>query len=218
MHPLARDLAFTAIDFEGTGPGETGPDKPLQIGLARMERMQVAPLHVSFLAIDQEVSSFAFRVHRISRELCAGAPSMSSKWPLIREAAASTVFVAHGAPTERKYLGDSFPLFDWRSGVQWVDTLSLARATFPYMGDHSLSALVVGLGLEDELRALIPDRLWHDALFDSAGCLVFLRHLLHQPGWENVTLTQIQNASQKEWRKLQNSKRRVPILVPKHLR
>jgi DNA polymerase-3 subunit epsilon len=60
----------------------------------------------------------------------------------------------------------------------WIDTLLLARAAWPDLPDHSLGSICDQLGLSDQVRALVPEKSWHDALFDAAASLVLLAHLI----------------------------------------
>ena len=87
---------------------------------------------------------------------------------------AGAVVVAHGKGTEKRFLR----AFPGHGFGPWIDTLLLARAAWPDLPDHSLGALCESHGLKDRIRTLVPEKSWHDALFDAVGSLVLLEHLI----------------------------------------
>jgi DNA polymerase III subunit epsilon len=203
----ATSAIFTGLDFEGSGSSSTHADSPVQIGMATLSGQQITTHTVSFLCIDHEVTREAYRVHRIDRALCVNAPSLHSFWPQIKDCAARTVFASHNAATERRYLKNAFPLLNVHS-LAWVDTLKLSRIAWPHAKSHQLEALVGDLGLAPTLESLFPGRSWHDALFDAAGSLMILRHLLALPDWQNLSLHELQQAHPKAWHQTQVATRR----------
>jgi DNA polymerase III epsilon subunit-like protein len=64
----------------------------------------------------------------------------------------------------------------------WVDTLTLSRKILPGRPSYSLSDLVIGLGLEGEIRAQLPDFRWHEALSDAVASLILLKKLIELTG------------------------------------
>ena len=211
---LAIHAQFTGIDFEGSGSAVDHPDQPIQAGLATMSAGAITTNLSTFLACDQEVTRIAFRVHRIDRAQCAGAPRLISLYPVFNQAVRDTVLVSHNASTERRYLRDAFPLFDFNK-ILWLDTLNLARIAWPHAGDHSLEALVHGVGLETELHQLFPGRSWHDALFDAAGSLILLRYLLNLPEWQAHTVNDLRQASPKAYHRHKIATLAKPIRLPR---
>lgn len=173
--PLIRQCRFTAIDFESAGaaPGKT--DSPVQVGLASWSTVGGhADAFVSYLFTDQPVHWSARKVHGIGPEQLADAPSLLSLWPDLKCRLADSVVVAHGKGTEKRFLR----AFPGHGFGPWIDTLLLSRAAWPTLTDHSLGALCECLELSDAVRTIVPDKSWHDALFDSAASLVLLAHLI----------------------------------------
>ncbi len=179
------EIEFAAIDFESSGFGSDGTDEPIQIGIATMRageidrdtylRQFISPQN------DRPISDAARAVHRIDDAQLAGAPSLLSLWPQIRDALQGRVAVAHGAGTEKRFLR-AFPLHGFK---RWVDTLQLARTLLPDATSHSLGDLCRSLSLEDPIRTVCPGFDWHDALFDAVASLVLLRQLIRESGAEN---------------------------------
>ena len=173
---LLRQCRFTAIDFESAGSAPGMTDTPVQIGLMSwsVEGGYETPF-VSHLHTDLPVQWSARKVHGIGPEELTDAPPLLSLWPELKARLAGAVVVAHGKGTEKRFLR----AFPGHGFGPWVDTLLLARAAWPDLPDHSLGSICDQLGLSDQVRALVPEKSWHDALFDAAASLVLLRHLIH---------------------------------------
>lgn len=173
--PLVRHCRFTAIDFESAGASRGRTDSPVQVGLATWSMAcGHGDTFVSYLATDGPVQWAAHKVHGIGPEDLAQAPSLLSLWPELKQRLAGAVVVAHGKGTEKRFLR----AFPGHGFGPWIDTLLLARASWPDLADHSLGALCDTHGLTGRVRTMVPDRSWHDALFDAAASLVLLEHLV----------------------------------------
>jgi DNA polymerase III subunit epsilon len=175
--PLVRHCRFTAIDFESAGASRGMTDSPVQVGLASWSAgAGHGDAFVSYLFTDQPVQWSARKVHGIGPEHLADAPSLLSLWPDLKQRLAGAVVVAHGKGTEKRFLR----AFPGHGFGPWIDTLLLARAAWPDLPDHSLGALCGSHGLTDAIRKLVPEKSWHDALFDAAASLVLLEHLIEK--------------------------------------
>lgn len=169
------DCRFAAIDFESAGAARGRTDVPVQVGLAAWspadghgERFK------SYLAADAPITWSARKVHGIRDEDLHGAPALLSLWPQMKKHLAGAVVVAHGKGTEKRFLR----AFPGHGFGPWVDTLLLARAAWPDLSDHSLSALCETRGLTPTLDAHHPGGRWHDALYDALASLLLLEHLI----------------------------------------
>jgi DNA polymerase III subunit epsilon len=181
-----RNIRFCAIDFESAGAARGQSDSPIQIGLASWSaRDGHHDGFVSYLQTDRPVQWSARKVHGIGPEDLAGAPTLLSLWPEVKLRLAGAVVVAHGKGTEKRFLR----AFPGHGFGPWIDTLLVARAAWPELGDHSLGALCEARRLTDGIRALVPGKSWHDALFDAAASLVLLSHLIecHELAASDIT-------------------------------
>lgn len=175
LMPLVRHCRFTAIDFESAGASRGKTDNPVQIGLAGWSAESGhGDFFMSYLFTDQPILWSAKKVHGISHEDLAGAPSLLSLWPELRNRLAGAIVVAHGKGTEKRFLR----AFPGHGFGPWIDTLWLARAAWPELPDHSLGALCESQGLTEEISKIVPAKSWHDALFDSVASLVLLARLI----------------------------------------
>jgi DNA polymerase-3 subunit epsilon len=171
---LIQYCRFCAIDFESAGAARGGTDTPVQVGMAVWS---LAGGHrdafVSYIHTDQPILWSAQKVHGITPADLRGAPPLSALWPEFQARLAGAAVVAHGKGTEKRFLR----AFPGHGFGPWIDTLWLARAAWPELPDHSLSALCDHLGLTAAVRTLVPSRSWHDALFDAVASLVLLEQL-----------------------------------------
>ena len=177
--PAIRDCRFTAIDFESAGAARGKTDVAVQIGMGcwSMEAGHHNDF-VSYLSTDQPIQWSAQKVHGITQDDLADAPSLLSLWPECKARLSNSVVVAHGRGTEKRFLRT----FPGHGFGPWVDTLQLGRALWPDLEDHSLGSLCEQLKLTEGIRELVPDKNWHDALFDAVASLVLLVHIIELHG------------------------------------
>jgi DNA polymerase III subunit epsilon len=172
---LIRDAIFTAIDFESAGTSRGNTDAPIQIGLASWS---VALEHhhpfTSYLHTSQPIHWSAQKVHGITPGHLTEAPTLLSLWPDLKSRLAGAVVVAHSKGTEKRFLRT----FPGHGFGPWIDTLHLARAAWPELAGHSLGALCDSLELTETIRAIVPGKAWHDALFDSVASLAVLARIV----------------------------------------
>ena len=100
---LISNQQFAVIDFESAGASRGRTDVPVQVGIALWSPSEgLGESLCSFLSTNQKITWSARRVHRISDQDLAGAPSLLSLWPEIRRFLADRVVVAHGHGTEKR--------------------------------------------------------------------------------------------------------------------
>lgn len=174
------DVPFAALDFESAGATPGATDVPVQVGIAGMRDGVISPDHFfrTYIATSRPVTWNAARVHGIQARDLKDAPALLDLWPRFQEHLKGRWIVCHGAATEKRFLR-AFPLHGFGP---WVDTLTLSRAAWPDLPDHSLSALCRHFHLEDAVQKLCPGLQWHDALFDAVGSLLLLRHFCDAHG------------------------------------
>lgn len=173
--PSILECRFTAIDFESAGAARGQTDSPVQVGLATWGKtLGHGGAFVSYLKTDKPIQWNARKVHGIGPEDLADAPSMLMLWPEFKKRLAGAIVVAHGKGTEKRFLR----AFPGHGFGPWIDTLHLSRAAWPDLPDHSLGAICQAHDLVESVRAIVPGKSWHDALFDAVASLVLLDHLI----------------------------------------
>jgi DNA polymerase-3 subunit epsilon len=200
--PLIRHCRFTAIDFESAGATRGMTDSPVQVGLASwsVETGHSDPF-VSYLFTDQPVQWSAQKIHGIGPAQLADAPSLLTLWPDLKRRLSGTVVVAHGKGTEKRFLR----AFPGHGFAPWIDTLLLARSAWPALTHHSLGTLCDHHGLTETVRALVPGKSWHDALFDATASLVLLAHLIDALALADQPVDCFLQPDTSAWHKLKRS-------------
>jgi DNA polymerase-3 subunit epsilon len=200
--PLVRHCRFSAIDFESAGASRGSTDAPVQVGLATWSMdAGHGETFVSYLRTDQPVQWSARKIHGIGPEQLADAPALLSLWPELKSRLAGAVVVAHGKGTEKRFLR----AFPGHGFGPWIDTLLIARAAWPTLPDHSLGALCDRMELTAAVRALVPGKSWHDALFDAVASLVLLEHLIEHFGLEAHPVESLARPDTTAWHRLKNT-------------
>lgn len=172
--PMGR-LSYAAIDFESAGaaPGET--DLPVQIGIVRVDSLfGKEECFTSYLACERGVRRSATRVHGITNHHLQHAPTLLSLWPVIKRLLSGCVIVGHNPTVEWRFLR----IFPAHGFSPWLDTLALVRRCMPKQRERNLSAVCEALGAVGSVNKLVPDKTWHDALYDAAASLEVLRSIV----------------------------------------
>jgi DNA polymerase-3 subunit epsilon len=188
---LASEAQFTVLDFESTGSVEGFTNEPWQIGMVFFASGRVVGdcSFSSLLRVGQRpFNPYAPGRHALVREELAVAPLLADLWPLLSSWLVGRALVAHHAGTERKFVGETFPLHGFGP---WVDTLELARIAYPASPSHRLEDLTETLGLEPRLRERCSGLAPHDALYDAVACALLLEHLLGLPQWQGVSVADL---------------------------
>ena len=189
---------YAAIDFESAGAARGETDVPVQVGLATWSPQHgFGESYVSFLRTSRPITWAARKVHGIRPADLADAPPLVSLWPEIRTRLDGAVVVAHGKGTERRFLR----AFPGHSFATWLDTLWLARAAWPELPSHSLGEVCNHFELGDTIDTLVPDRRWHDALYDAAASLVLLEHIIASFALAKRPLATLLTPDASAWRK-----------------
>jgi len=181
------EVPFVAIDFEAAGAARGMTDAPVQVGMASMRGCEIdtGSFFRSFIKPGHEVAWTAQRVHGIGPETVEDAPMLGELWPELQQRLGNAVVVAHGAPTEKRYLR----AFPGHGFGPWVDTLWLARKVLPDAQSHRLGDLVELLGMEGVLTEMCPGLQWHDALYDAVASLLILQAVIAEPGMAGQPLS-----------------------------
>jgi DNA polymerase III subunit epsilon len=204
----AKEQRYCGIDFEGSGASKVLKDAPVQIGLATLENVNnevgkgvIETVLDSFINPGQRITYHAYNVHKIGYRDVRHAPRLHTFYSKIQDLSTKAIFVGHSHSTEKRYLRAAFPLLP----IEWVDTLPLARAIYPSLSSHKLESCFSVTGQEERLRNLVPNKDWHNALFDAVASLLFLEHCLLLPQMEGITIYHLQNIKNPNLKKSKKS-------------
>jgi DNA polymerase-3 subunit epsilon len=199
-----REHTFAAIDFESAGVSSGRTDVPIQLGMVHWRpEAGLGAQYVSYLRSEQKITWSAQKIHGITVADLADAPDLLVLWPQVKEHLSDRVIVAHGKGTEKKFLR----AYPGHGFGPWVDTLLLARATWPQWHDHSLGSLCDALDLTRLIQEACPHRCWHDALFDAIASIFLLEKIIDLTHAWSAPLDHLLQPDQKEWHKHQSARR-----------
>jgi len=197
---MIKDCTFAAIDFESAGAERGSTDVPVQIGMATWSSAGHADHFTSFIHTDRPITWAAQKVHGISSEDLAEAPQLMLLWPEIKRRLSGRIAVAHGHGTEKRYLR-TFPAHGFGP---WVDTLLLARAAWPELPSHALGDICEHFKLTDKVSKLVPNKTWHDALYDATASLILLEYLVDSFQLSASSIDLLIHPDTSEWHRLRN--------------
>ena len=167
------DLDFTVVDIETTG---WAPDEAAitEIGAVRVRAGQVIAEFGSLVNPGTPVPAAITELTGISDELVADAPAVAAVLPGLLTFAEGSVFTAHNAPFDLRFLTAACAAMgrDWPA-FEVLDTVRLARhlmATPQEVPDRKLATLASFFGT--------PVRPSHRALDDARATAVILGQLL----------------------------------------
>ena len=193
------DGRVTAIDFETTGSVEGYPVEPWQIGVVTVSASGGLDCWESLLRIgERPFHPKAPGRHAQIRNELIHAPTLEECLPELRNRCSGIPLVAHNASTEKGVCVKALPLEPFGP---WIDTLKLARSAWPGLNSYALEDLIQTFELDAALEEYLPGRGPHDALYDAAASVLFLKHLLSQPGWDEVDLDVLLHPDQSSWNK-----------------
>ncbi|MGB0775977.1 MAG: hypothetical protein ACPGUY_09025 [Akkermansiaceae bacterium] len=119
-------------------------------------------------------------------------------WPVIKKTLSGRAVVAHGHGTEKRYLR-AFPAHGLSP---WVDTLVLSRAAWPELPSHALGDICEHFKLTEKVSDLVPNRTWHDAVYDAVASLVLLEFIIADFQLEEKSLELLLRPDVSAWRRL----------------
>lgn len=170
-----HQVSFTAIDFESAGTASGKTDAPIQIGTTSWNLKEgITDSWTSYIHTDQSITWAAQKVHGITPKDLLGAPKLPQLWPDVKSRLLQHAVVAHGHGTEKRFLR----AYPGHGFGPWVDTLTLGRKLWPSLESHSLGSLCTFCELEPRINAIVPEKSWHDALYDAAASMVLLSFMI----------------------------------------
>jgi DNA polymerase-3 subunit epsilon len=183
---------ITVLDYESTGSLTGYANEPWQIGMVSLKGGKIEPssMFESLLRVDvnRPFNPHAPGRHGMLREAIAAAPSQQELWPQLQRRLTEYPLCAHNVATEKKFTRTAAPMHQFGP---WLDTLKIARKVWQGCPSYALEDLIVLLDLKHRVDALCAGREAHDALYDAVASAMLLEHLLEQPGWESITVSEL---------------------------
>jgi exodeoxyribonuclease X len=177
---------YAVVDVEGNG--QQPPDL-VEISIVAIKGGLIGQPRSWLLRPPRPITPMARRIHRITDDQVADAPSVADIQSELRLALSDKVFVAHNAGVDLGVLGRELPGFQ---PAQVLDTLKLARRLLPGRATYKLAALAEAFDLS---RGVPAKWMPHRATYDALVCARLLSHLATPPGSKELSLADLIDAT-----------------------
>jgi DNA polymerase-3 subunit epsilon len=160
---------FWVVDVEGNGGT---PPEIVELAMVQVAEGEVTPKQRHyFIRPENPISPHVTRIHGITNEDVAGAPTFSDIADDLLGWLEGAAIVGHNVKVEVDILARS--LDGWAPAMA-IDTLRLSRLVLPHLTSHSLESVGEALGRTAEARRRSGQG-HHAALFDATlTALVFI--------------------------------------------
>ncbi len=151
-HALIDDLPLTFVDVETTGLDIDEGDRVCEVALLRVHRGQEVMRWSSLVHPGRPMPPRATAINGITDQMLATAPGFDRIVSTLSPMLCDTVFIAHNAQFDARFLRHEFGLVQWElPPLAVVDTLALAQAwhRFPH---NSLQTIAESFGLSNTVR------------------------------------------------------------------
>lgn len=157
------DLTFVAFDFETTGLFPAN-DRIVEFGAVKFSPSREIAVFEELANPGMAIHPEAGRVSGITDEMVAGKPTVESVLPRFMEFLGDAVLLAHNAEFDVGFLRAELQRCGMSTVINTIiDTLKLAKRTFPGKKSYSLQNLVQMLD--------IPVNTAHRGLDDAYQCM-----------------------------------------------
>ncbi len=171
--PLA-DLSYVVFDTETTGLNPSGGDEIVQIAAARIVNGRILRGEIFDKLVNpgRPIPPASTRIHHITDEMVAGAPSIATVGRQFHAFAEGSVLVAHNAPFDMAFLRAKRAEIGLEFDNPVVDTVLISAHLDPHSGKHTLDALA------ERLDVAIDAAVRHTARGDAVATAEILLKLL----------------------------------------
>ena len=131
---------FVVFDLETTGLSKDS-DKITEIGAVKIENGKITDSFSTFVNPERPIPQKIVELTSITDEMVAGAPKIEEILPNFLEFCKGSVLVAHNAEFDTGFIKKASADLGTEYNFAHLDTLMLARALYPELGNHRLSTL-----------------------------------------------------------------------------
>jgi len=136
-----RNKNFTIVDVETTG-GSPFFSRVIEIGILRIERGEITEKFKSLINPQTEIPEFITEFTGISEKMVKKAPSFEDIAEDIFPLFEDSIFVAHNANFDYKFLTAEFGRSGFNFTMDTLCTVRLSRVLYPEHKRHNLSAII----------------------------------------------------------------------------
>ncbi|KAA0259018.1 3'-5' exonuclease [Deferribacter autotrophicus] len=183
------DYTFTVVDTETTGLSPYKGARLVEIGAVKIYPGLSIRFDKGFSTLinpEKPIPPAAYKIHKISDEVVADAPKIHEVLPHFSKFVENTVFVAHNASFDFKFIDYFYKTYNMSCPlIAVVDTLKIARKVIKGLKSYSLDSLIDYF----QIKMSFPGSYRHRAIFDAAHTAVIFKKLLDYLLKENSTIS-----------------------------
>lgn len=142
---------YAIIDIETTG-GMAKRDKITEIGIVIHDGEKIIDTYESLINPGRSIPSNITRITGITDEMVANAPHFYEVAKTIVEMTEGAIFVAHNVRFDYTFIKEAFSDLGYTFSKKQLDTVRLARKTFPGLKSYSLGNLIQHFGIKVNAR------------------------------------------------------------------
>ncbi|WP_455580668.1 exonuclease domain-containing protein [Dysosmobacter sp.] len=139
---------FVVLDFETTGLSPTS-DTIIEVAALKVLGGNVADTFSTLINPDRQILPRITQITGITNGMVKNAPFLRDVIAPLHDFLGDLVLVAHNAPFDIGFLKAAYYDAGISAKIQYVDTVKVARASFPNMPNYKLSTLIQELGISD---------------------------------------------------------------------
>lgn len=149
------------LDTETTGLDHKS-EEIIEIAAVKLVGAEVVETFESLVKPSTPIRNSSYKIHGISEEMVAEAPSMPEVLPRFLDFVQDYTYVAHNALFDYSFVNEAMKRhLDRKFKNPRIDTLDMYRSVFPDEASHGLSSLLNRFGFESHVD--------HRALSDALG-------------------------------------------------
>ncbi len=189
MNKSLSNYEYSVLDIETTGLSPYKGAKIVEIAAVKIEPpLKLNPDNLFNTLINPCVSIpyGAYKVHKISNQMVANAPTIEKVLPEFVSFTKNTVIVAHNAKFDMGFIQHFCENYGiCLSHIQIIDTLKISKKIIPNLKSYKLDTLIEHFEIDLQLDASYR----HRALFDAMHTAVLLQKLFEKIYFFNPKIT-----------------------------
>jgi DNA polymerase III epsilon subunit family exonuclease len=184
---LLSDGPIVILDTETTGLDHK-VEKIIEIGAVKLHEGKVIERFSTLINPEQPIRHASFKIHHISEEMVANAPTMAEVLPQFEAFIGDLPYAAHSVIFDYSFITEAYKKHLGKHFLNpRICTLELYKAVFPEEPSHGLSALCARFGVE----SFVSHRALDDAeqlasVFDQLKALYLQKNAWQYSQLENV--------------------------------
>jgi DNA polymerase-3 subunit epsilon len=162
---------YAIIDIETTG-GAAAQDRIIEIAIVLHDGVKMIDAFESLIFPECLISAQITKITTITNEMVKNAPKFQEVAKKIVEMTENTIFVAHNAQFDYRFIVEEFKRFGYTYEKEVLCTVKLSRRAFPHLKSHALSNLI------EHFNIIVKDR--HRAMADVMATINVFERILKQ--------------------------------------